>query len=532
MIAIVVVAVLALVLVAALWSRVAASRMERRSVEGYGRALDTLGGVSKRSEAVAPVQAPGADQLAQPHVRPTAPVQPHARMPAQPIAPAPRIRIRPPGLPGAMPVFSDLAGEEAGAPPAPAGGRGGRRNGRNGNGRAVPAPVDEPTIVLPLSVRPMTGAGNGRGAPVPPVGHGPAEVDEDPLTMVQDALPVVRDPLTMVQDALPVVREGSVVEGPPAEDPLTMVLPAVRADPTPAGPPPVVLYGPPLPGEGVVAPMAPPAGEGEAAAGGGGPRPVFVFGADRGAESSGGAVEGEAEPADGPGEERTLRIRRAATGAAAAVAIGALGAGGWQLASDGSRHHPPAATTTSGAGRTGTSTGTGPTGSGPTGTGPTGTRSTSTGTKAGSPTGSGGTRPGGTSSPTGSSSSSAAPSGGPAGGSGGAGAGSPSGSLQPTSSSASVVDYAAPASSYTISFSVSGSSPCWLGAQAQPGGPYLWMQTVPAGGTASYTASGPVVIRLGAPPSVTVTVNGRQVALPSGNVQPYDISFAPQGRAA
>ena len=107
-----------------------------------------------------------------------------------------------------------------------------------------------------------------------------------------------------------------------------------------------------------------------------------------------------------------------------------------------------------------------------------------------------------------------------------------SGALQPTSTTSSLVVYQAPASHYTITFSVTGSSDCWLGAQASPGGQYLWMQTVPAGGTASYTANGPVVIRLGAPPVVSVEVNGIKVALPPGNVQPYDISFTPSSAAA
>jgi len=60
----------------------------------------------------------------------------------------------------------------------------------------------------------------------------------------------------------------------------------------------------------------------------------------------------------------------------------------------------------------------------------------------------------------------------------------------------------------------------------------LWEETVPAGGTTSYTASGPIVIRLGAPPVVSVSVNGVKVDLPPGNVQPYDLSFTPSSTTA
>lgn len=515
MIAIVVVAVLALVLVAALWSRVAASRVERRSVEGYGRALDTLGGVAKRSEAGAPVQAPGADRMAQPHVRPTAGVQPHARMPAEPIAPAPRIRIRPPGPPGRMPVFSDLPTEEGAASqtPAPASGRTSRRSGRKGAGQGAAAPVDEPTIVLPVGLRPVAAPGNGRTAPGAASGGktggaGATPLEEEPLTMVADPVPAVEDPRT--------------------DDPLTMVLPAVRPDAPPPAAGPAPVYGPPLPGEAMVAPSVPPGEVGTPAEEGAAEHPLFVFDADRGALGSG-TEEGDGDDlADGPVEERTLRIRRAATGAAAAVAIGALGAGGWQLAADGSHHHALATTASTGVGRTTTSAHTGSTGTG------TGTTHAGTGGSAPGRTGAGagvGSSPTGGAAPTGTGPSSGR-TGSSSGGATGASTGGSSGALKPTASSGSVVDYAAPSGTYTISFVVSGSSPCWLGAQAQPGGPYLWMQTVPAGGTTSYTANGSVVIRLGAPPSVSVEVNGRPVALPSGNVQPYDISFSPQGRAA
>lgn len=455
MIVIAVAAVLVLVLVAALWSRIAASRLERRSVEGYGRALDTLGGVARRSEAGAPVQAPTGPELARPHVRPSSDAEPHARPAPAPVAPAPRIRLRPPSAPGRMPVFSDLpleGGDEPAAamPDLPASVNG---------GHARPAPEEEPTLAFP---RPA----NDGAPPWADQGDGARSGDDDPLT-------------------------GD-------DDPLTMVLPVVPAEAAPG--PEAAPMGPYLPGD--EPPAAPPVAPALH-------RPSLLF-------DGVGAAGGEADEggAPGPGEaERSQRVRRAATGAAAAVAIGALGAGGWQLAADSGGHTHPAASRVS---VPASSVPVAP----PAGSGkaPAGSGAASPGTGRSGTAGRGGAAPSTTVAP---STTTTAPS-------GRAG----SSALQPTSTTSSLVVYQAPASHYTITFSVTGSSDCWLGAQASPGGKYLWMQTVPAGGTASYTASGPVVIRLGAPPVVSVEVNGVKVALPPGNVQPYDISFTSSGTAA
>ncbi len=520
-------AVLVLVLVAALWSRLAATRSERRSVEGYGRALDTLGGVAKRSESGAPVQVPTGDELARPHVRRTGDVQPHARPPAHPVSPAPRVRIRPPGAAGTMPVFSDLAADE---PAGPAAGRaaGGRRGGirggaarsdggQLGKARSVPAPTDEPTIVLPVGLHPAVPGGNGgdprRGvaAVAPP---GPPEVVDEPLTMVED-------PLTMVVPAVPAVPPAPPAPAVPAAPAVPVAPTAPTAPKAPTARPEGPVFGPPLPGE-VTDPVALVTPEDE---GGVAESPVLVFDGERGAFAPSAPASRSAARMPGPGvltdddleegagsdpgELRSQRFRRAATGAAAAVAIGAIGAGGWQLAHQSSPVHAGAPAASTSGGHTATTSSTG--GSATKGSTPAG----GTGHAGGGTRGSGGTPPASTppaSTP-------------PAGGS--------SGALQPTSTvTGSVVAYAAPAGSYTITFAVTGTSNCWLGAQGQLGGPYLWMQTVPPGGTASYTASGPVVIRLGAPPVVSVHVNGRLVALPAGKTQPYDLSFSPSSQAA
>ena len=94
--------------------------------------------------------------------------------------------------------------------------------------------------------------------------------------------------------------------------------------------------------------------------------------------------------------------------------------------------------------------------------------------------------------------------------------------LSPVSVTAQLVVYRVPTKSYTVHFSVTGTS--WLGAQPSVGSTYLWMDTLTAGGTTTYSATGPRIIRLGAPRFVTIAVNGIPVQLPT-NVQPYNLEF-------
>lgn len=95
--------------------------------------------------------------------------------------------------------------------------------------------------------------------------------------------------------------------------------------------------------------------------------------------------------------------------------------------------------------------------------------------------------------------------------------------LQPTSANSSVVTFAMPAGGYTLSFSDVGGL-CWVGAQQSSGGPYVWQETLSSGQSASYRASGPLIVRLGAPKFLTLRVNGELAKLP-GYIQPYDLSF-------
>ena len=167
-----------------------------------------------------------------------------------------------------------------------------------------------------------------------------------------------------------------------------------------------------------------------------------------------------------PGQD--LLVRRAATGAAAAMALAALAVGGWQLARG---HSPPSPQSVSSPKNSGGST----------------------------------TPPRVQQTPT---------------------------SLQPTSVTASLVTYSAPTQSFTVTFTAQ--TPCWVGAQKtqNPSGPWNWMAEPGMSNgppTATYRASGPVVIRLGAPKAVQITVNGLPLVLPAGKVQPYDIAFVLDG---
>ncbi len=95
--------------------------------------------------------------------------------------------------------------------------------------------------------------------------------------------------------------------------------------------------------------------------------------------------------------------------------------------------------------------------------------------------------------------------------------------LHPISRTNLLVTYLVPKPTYTLVFSAT--APCWLGAQRRTNGTYLWMDTLAAGKTTSYSASGPRLIRLGAPRAISITLNGIPVALPKGNVESYIIKL-------
>lgn len=160
---------------------------------------------------------------------------------------------------------------------------------------------------------------------------------------------------------------------------------------------------------------------------------------------------------------RQVMVRRAATGAAAAVAVAAVVGAAVSLSSGGGRH--PSVTTTT----------VRPGGGG---------RTTTTTT---------------TTFPT---------------------------TLQPTSVSSSSVTFTVPSGSYTVAFQASGGR-CWVGIEHTSAGPWLFAETLSAGQSATYRGSGALVMTLGAPEYIGLTVNGLVAELPRSISQPYNVELTP-----
>ncbi len=98
--------------------------------------------------------------------------------------------------------------------------------------------------------------------------------------------------------------------------------------------------------------------------------------------------------------------------------------------------------------------------------------------------------------------------------------------ISPQTASTSDVSYVTPAHSYTISLAATGS--CWVGIEKAVNGGYVWMETLAAGQSATYQATGTTVVRVGAPQVLRVSIDGITVVLPPSNTQPYDLIFNPE----
>src|SRR5579875_2034177 len=152
MIALVLVALVVVVGAFALASRFVGWRSEQRSVDSYERALDVLGGMSRRSEASAPVHLPSDEEVARPHVRPAE--ERDRFRPARSAlrdVPAARVRLEPPVPPRTsergLPVFGD---EETAVPASPAGPLGPPHDGRRRREAHEEAPRLDETEALPV----------------------------------------------------------------------------------------------------------------------------------------------------------------------------------------------------------------------------------------------------------------------------------------------------------------------------------------------------------------------------------------------
>jgi hypothetical protein len=99
--------------------------------------------------------------------------------------------------------------------------------------------------------------------------------------------------------------------------------------------------------------------------------------------------------------------------------------------------------------------------------------------------------------------------------------------IVPVSVVSSTVNYSVPSDSYTVRFDVTGGTACWVGITGSDGTTYLYSQTLSPGESYTYSATGPIVVRLGAPSVMSMTLDGVAVEVPPGNGQLYDLAFTP-----
>jgi hypothetical protein len=96
----------------------------------------------------------------------------------------------------------------------------------------------------------------------------------------------------------------------------------------------------------------------------------------------------------------------------------------------------------------------------------------------------------------------------------------------PRTANTTDVAYVAPATSYLVTLTVTG-SPCWVGIETSASGPWTWEGTLQPGAQKTYNASGTTILRVGAPRYLKVSIDGIDVQLPPSYMQPYDMTFTP-----
>ena len=99
----------------------------------------------------------------------------------------------------------------------------------------------------------------------------------------------------------------------------------------------------------------------------------------------------------------------------------------------------------------------------------------------------------------------------------------PPAQVHASSSTSSTAVYGAPATSYTVALQATG--PCWVEATTAATGNVVWTGTMTPGQTRSVPATGSLILRLGAPQDVRITLNGSPVVLPAGYQSPFDMRF-------
>jgi hypothetical protein len=93
----------------------------------------------------------------------------------------------------------------------------------------------------------------------------------------------------------------------------------------------------------------------------------------------------------------------------------------------------------------------------------------------------------------------------------------------PVTGTAHGATYVATRARYTVV--LDATSPCWVLATDTDTGAVVWTGTVPAGSSQSLPASGTLAVELGAPGSVSATVDGTPVRFPTGYGAPFTLTF-------
>jgi hypothetical protein len=99
--------------------------------------------------------------------------------------------------------------------------------------------------------------------------------------------------------------------------------------------------------------------------------------------------------------------------------------------------------------------------------------------------------------------------------------------LVPRSTTAAGAEYVVTTASFSVAVNTTGS--CWMEVGPTPSGPFTFVGTVPAGQQKVFPASSRLWVRLGAPASVTVSVNGTPLQLTAPGSAPFDLTISAVG---
>ena len=100
--------------------------------------------------------------------------------------------------------------------------------------------------------------------------------------------------------------------------------------------------------------------------------------------------------------------------------------------------------------------------------------------------------------------------------------------IAPRSVTAAGADYVVPTASFSVQLDTAGGA-CWVEVGPSAAGPFSFVGTIPSGVQRVFPGSSRLWIRLGAPGTVTVTVNGTPLQLTAPGSAPYDLTISAVG---